>query len=459
MKQRDYDVVIAGARCAGATLACFLAREGARVLLLDKDAMPSEHVLSTHWIAPRGMDVLDEVGVGEAVRAVTPATRIIRGNMEGKLIDLEFADDLSMYCPRRKRLDDLLQNAAVAAGARLRDRTRVTSLVRENGRVCGLRAFRGDREQTFTAGLVIGADGRHSTVARLVEAEEYLGYDAPRASYWAYWDSPGCWKSDPAYRFDAYFGFVADDMRIVFQTDHDQLLIGCSPPIERAESWRADPRGALRAAMASDPLIAGLIRGAEPVGKVRGTVKERYFFRRAAGSGWALVGDAGHHKEVALGDGMTEALLQARSLAGAIGEGNDQALARWWRARDVAAVPLHFLGRMAGGRDGPTELMSVVFSRMSRRPDLMERMVAVMERRLSPFELLPLSSVLGWTVAAGLRGRWAVFKEIIEAGRQGLALSREMRARTRLLCESGTAWEVRQDHRVGWRSRSWKSAA
>ena len=89
----------------------------------------------------------------------------------------------------------------------------------------------------------------------------------------------------------------------------------------------------------------------------------------------------------------------------------------------------------------------------------MERMVAVMERRLSPFELLPLSSVLGWTVAAGLRGRWAVFKEIIEAGRQGLALSREMRARTRLLCESGTAWEVRQDHRAGWRSRSWKSAA
>ena len=458
MKQRDYDVVIVGARCAGATLACFLARAGARVLLLDKDAMPSEHVLSTHWIAPRGMDVLDEVGVGERVREVTPPTRVIRGNLEGVFIDLDFSHHPSMYCPRRKRLDGLLQGSAVAAGVHLLDRARVTSLVREDGRVGGVRAIRGDREQTFTAGLVVGADGRHSTVAARVGAEEYLGYDAPRASYWAYWDSPSFWKTDPAYAFDAYFGFVADDMRIVFQTDHDQLLIGCSPPIDRSESWRVDPRRALRAALSSDPLIAGLIRDAEPDGKVRGTVKERYFFRRAAGSGWALVGDAGHHKEVALGDGMTEALLQARSLAGAIGEGTDAALARWWRARDVAAVPLHFLGQAAGGRERPTELMRVVFSRMSSRPDLMERLVDVMERRLSPFEVLPLPSVLGWTLAAALRGRWALFKEIIEAGRQGLALNREMRARSKLLAQAG-GQAIQQVPGAAWRSSSWRSAA
>ena len=72
-----YDVVIVGARCAGATLATFLARAGASVLLLDKDRLPSDQILSTHTIHPPGLDVLD-VGVGDAVRAVAPPTHIVR---------------------------------------------------------------------------------------------------------------------------------------------------------------------------------------------------------------------------------------------------------------------------------------------------------------------------------------------------------------------------------------------
>jgi len=184
------DVVIVGARCAGATLATLLARAGADVVLLDRDALPSDQVLSTHSIHPPGMDVLDAVGVGDAVRAGAPASRIIRANTDGAILDLECAPGRAEYCPRRERLDGLLQQAAVAAGARLFDRTRVTALLWEGDRVHGVKAVSAGREQTFTARLVVGADGRHSTVARLVEAEEYLGYDAPRAMYWAYWDAP-----------------------------------------------------------------------------------------------------------------------------------------------------------------------------------------------------------------------------------------------------------------------------
>ena len=69
-----YDVVIVGARCAGATLATFLARAGASVLLLDKDPLSTDQILSTHTIHPPGLDVLDQVGVGDAVRAVAPPT-------------------------------------------------------------------------------------------------------------------------------------------------------------------------------------------------------------------------------------------------------------------------------------------------------------------------------------------------------------------------------------------------
>ena len=90
-----YDVVIVGARCAGATLATFLARAGASVLLLDKDRLPSDQILSTHTIHPPGLDVLDDVGVGDAVRAVAPPTHIVRLRKNDAFVDIEFPDEQS----------------------------------------------------------------------------------------------------------------------------------------------------------------------------------------------------------------------------------------------------------------------------------------------------------------------------------------------------------------------------
>ena len=160
------------------------------MLLLEKDRRSTEHVLSTHWIHAPGMDVLDQVGVGAAVRSLTPPSRIVRLDVDGAPIDLELAEPRAAFCPRRQRLDALLQQRAVAAGARFLDRTRVVGLVRESGRVRGVHALVNDRERVFRADLVVGADGRHSSVAKWVGAEEYLGYDAPRVTFWGYWKAP-----------------------------------------------------------------------------------------------------------------------------------------------------------------------------------------------------------------------------------------------------------------------------
>jgi len=88
----DHDVVIVGARCAGATLATFLARAGASVLLLDKDRLPSDQILSTHTIHPPGLDILDELGVGDAVREVAPPTHIVRLRKNDAFVDIAFSD-------------------------------------------------------------------------------------------------------------------------------------------------------------------------------------------------------------------------------------------------------------------------------------------------------------------------------------------------------------------------------
>ncbi len=436
MTRRDYDVVIVGARCAGAALAAFLARAGARVLLLDRDPQPSDHVISTHSMNPRGMDVLDALGIGDAVRAGVPRSCILRMAIPAGAWDLELPVERAVYCPRRERLDGLIQGAAVSAGAALRDRTRVTGLVEENGRVCGVRAADGDGQRTYTAGLVVGSDGRHSTIARLVRADEYLGYDAPRAVFWGYWNAPAFWRTDPAYRFDYYFSSLDGVIRVIFQTEHDQLMIAAGPPVAEAGPFRAEPLAALRRSLEADPVIARIIENNEPDGKIRGTVNERYFFRRAAGPGWALVGDAGHHKEFAIGDGMTEALLQAQSLAEAIGAGTDAALVRWWRARDVEALPLYFMGQDAASLEPPLEVLQMLYERMAELPDVRERLVAVIDRRVSPLEAFPPLRVLGWVASAVLRGRWRLLGEVLAAARRGIAARREIRARERLLAEA-----------------------
>ncbi len=233
-----------------------------------------------------------------------------------------------------------------------------------------------------------------------------------------------------------YLANTDGHIRVIFQTDHDQLLIGSLPQVEEAMSWRTDVDAALIADLASDSTTGPLIAGSAPDGRIRGTVKERYFFRRAVGNGWALVGDAGHHKEFVIGDGITEALLQARSLAIAIAQGTDAALHRWWRARDVEALPYFFLGRDEGAPGPPLALQQVVFSHVTKSPSLQARMAATMEHQLSPLETFSARQVLGWTLGAAVRGSLRVIPEFIAMARRGSANNRELRLRQRLLAEA-----------------------
>lgn len=147
-------------------------------------------------------------------------------------------------------------------------------------------------------------------------------------------------------------------------------------------------------------------------------------------------GDAGHHKEFVIGDGITEALLQARSLASATQGGTDAALHRWWRARDVDALPFFFLGQDEGALGPPTELQQIVFSHVAKTPALRARMAATIEHQLSPADTFPVRHVLWWTLGAALRGSPGVVPEFLAKGRRATAINRELRLRRRLLAEA-----------------------
>ncbi|MEJ2374311.1 MAG: NAD(P)/FAD-dependent oxidoreductase [Pseudolabrys sp.] len=428
----QYDVAIVGARCAGASLATFLAREGARVALFDKDPLPSEYVMSTHTLHPCGMDVLDQLNVGDRVRAVTPGLRVVRFSVDDVTVDATYREGRLEHCPRRHRLDALLQDAAVAAGVRLFDRTRLLDVLSENGRVVGIKVKEGQNEREVGARLVVGADGRHSTVADRVGAFEYLEYDAPRACYWAYWPAPRCWQDKERYPFDMYLGRRDAAFRFIFPTDDDELLLGTSPPLETVKAWKHDLKAFYRADLACDPSIRGLIEDNEPVGQIRGTVSERYFFRKAAGAGWALVGDAGHHKDFIIGDGITEALLQSRALASAIAEGRDAALVNWWRQRDADALPLFRFAEDQGLTMPAPMLVKRLFARLARARGGGTQLLDGLDRRASPYDAIPLKIVLAAAFDGLLARELGVVREFLAQGRRGASVRKEILARAQL---------------------------
>jgi len=434
--ERHFDVVIIGARCAGAALATCLARAGAHVLMVDHSPMPSDQVLSTHNIHPPGMDILDDIGVGDAVRAEAPATRVLRIRKNEAWMDVPFGEGRAGYCPRRKRLDGLLQDAAIRAGAELRDRTRATGILFEQGRAAGVTVEHRGVSENITTGLVVGADGRHSFVARTVAADEYLAYDAPRGICWAYWDAPSAWRDCP---FGMYVAHIGDAIRFVFQTDHNQLVIGSLPGRPIDGTWRTDMTAALRNDLSRDPVIGPLLHDRAPDSRTRATFRERYFFRRAAGPGWVLVGDAGHHKDFVIGDGITEALIQAKSLAQAIAECSDAALVRWWRARDVAALPAFHWGRDEGAAGAPSQLETRVIARLARHARLRSRIAQLPEHRSSPYAVVPMTAVLATVAGALLRGQFIAVPDLVTQVFRMLRYRKSLRQRMRLLRNISTA--------------------
>jgi flavin-dependent dehydrogenase len=326
-----------------------------------------------------------------------------------------------------------LQGAASAAGAQVRERTRVTAVIQENGRVAGVKADHEGRTTEIRARWVVGADGRHSTIARLCAAEEYLGYDWPRGAYWAYWEPSGVWNSEQ-YPFDFLIRFVGRARRLIFTTDDGQLLLGTMPPIEDARRWRTtDHTAAYLDDLRSDPVFGPLVAESRLASPVVGTVRERFYFRQAAGPGWALVGDAGHHKDPLIGWGIAEALVQAKQLAAAIATGREAAVERYWRQRDVDALPRFRLGEERGTPGGINAVLPVALRRVPEVPGLAQRLFRETEYAVNPYELMPVHKVAWWTLLAALRGRLSLLADFVRMGRRARAVQREVATRRMLL--------------------------
>jgi menaquinone-9 beta-reductase len=430
MTQR-YDVVVIGARCAGASFATFLARGGLKVLLVDRDTLPSDVVLSTHTVHPSGMQVVDELGLADDVRKVTPEMSNMRIDWFGGMLDVPFAPGHGEYCPKRKRFDQLLQEAAVQAGVDLRARTSATELVVEGGRVAGVHLkTSGGTTALVRTPLVVGADGRDSKVARWVGAKTYYDYEPPRGIYWSYWPAPSGWGISEQYPAGMYLYRCGKSINIAFHTDDDQLLLGVLPLRGDIEPFRAAPLRHLQAALQHHPML-GPIASGPPSEPARGYLGKRYFFRQPVGPGWLLLGDAGLYKDFLSGDGMSEALLQARGAARALlasseQEGRERALAKWALQRDLDALPFYVHTRELANPDSSGALNRTVLQQVNKKHELKAAFVQTFSRATTPQAVVPAWRVASWTLATLLRGNMAAWSDFMQQGKRIAQLNREL---------------------------------
>src|SRR5262245_36511639 len=133
-RAHDYDVVIVGARCAGAATALLLARRGLRVLAIDRGRHGSDTV-STHALMRAGVLQLARWGVLDAVKAAgTPVVRSTSFHYGDDVVTVQIKphnDVEGLYAPRRTVIDRLLVDAARRAGAEIVFDTQLVDLVRD----------------------------------------------------------------------------------------------------------------------------------------------------------------------------------------------------------------------------------------------------------------------------------------------------------------------------------------
>jgi 2-polyprenyl-6-methoxyphenol hydroxylase-like FAD-dependent oxidoreductase len=339
----DYDVIVVGARCAGSPTAMLLARKGHRVLVVDRATFPSD-TISTHQVQVPGIARLERWGLLERVVAAgTPATRHVRFDpgpvvLEGHFPSHQGVD--SLYCPRRTVLDSILVDAARDAGAEVREGFTVEEVVSEEGRVVGIRgAERGSATTTERATLVVGADGKHSTVVKAVSPS--ASHEKPPLSigYYTYW-------ADVKVEGGEMYG---RDRRLVgvWPTNDQLVMTYVAAPATEFHAFRSDIEGNMMTTLDRCGDLGERIRAGKRVERIFGTADLPNRYHKPFGPGWALVGDAGLTMDPISGQGIGDAFRDAELLVDAIDAGLsgrqplDKALASYERSRNEESLPMY----------------------------------------------------------------------------------------------------------------------
>ncbi len=425
-----FDVVIVGARCAGASLATLLARSGLEVAVVEQATFPSS-TLSSHVFEADALAFLNRLGLSEQIQATgAPLVKRAELRMEDFSVTTELpqrpGDIGGAASIRRQLLDPILVRAAEQAGASIQMATKAVGLLSEAGRVTGIRVEAGGKQKQLRARLVVGADGRNSSIAKFCGARKYNVSSNERVVYWGYFEGTAP-EPEPTFRFHRW----SERFVIGMPADSGLYQAGVWPEASELEQFGGDHEALFEDYLKRCEPVAEIVAGAQRVGKLQGAVKWEGFFRETSGPGWVLAGDAGHFKDPAPGRGIGDALLQADTLAPAIvrgldgsGDGMDQAMSDWARWRDREFAEHYWLANDLG-KSGPVQPVLVEIVRRLHKAGKIDDFLDVLNHRAKPSQVVTPPVLLGAVGKMLVRGDGGGRKELLrEAGTLGLVEAR-----------------------------------
>jgi 2-polyprenyl-6-methoxyphenol hydroxylase-like FAD-dependent oxidoreductase len=400
----SYDAIVVGARCAGAPTAMLLARQGHRVLLVDRAEFPSD-TLSTHVVHAPGVAALRRWGLLDEVTA-TGCPPMHTYSFDFGPFTISGLPHPSnggsvAYAPRRTVLDKLLVDAADRAGVEIREGFTVDGIVVSGGAVTGIRGR--DRHGAAVverARVVVGADGTNSRVARAVRPQEYHTKPSLQWATYTYWaDLP----------VDGFQTFIRPDRGLAMIPTNDELtLLVMGWPSAEASAFKTDVEANYLATLELVPEVAERVEGATRVERFYGAAVPN-FFRTPFGQGWVLIGDAGYTKDPITAQGISDAFHDAERCAAALDDvftGRrpfTDAMAAFQQERDAERLPIYEFTTQLATLAPPPEEMQHLLAAMHGNQEAMDAFVSVVAGTLSPadfFDEANLGRILAATHAA-----------------------------------------------------------
>jgi len=452
--REEADVVVVGARVAGSPAATELARHGRKVIVLDAGTFPSD-TLSTHVIFPTCVAELSALGALEPLLATgSPKEPYVLINHGGVDVNWHYtAVDGFNYgmCPRRTVLDNILVETARKAGAEVREATKITGVEWKGGRVSAVTwSDRKGNTGTIDTKLLIGADGRRSTVAELVgAATPYRRNENGRGLVFMYVDDP--YPADSVERKTLMQWRVGDTLGMYFPTCDNGGLILFMPPREQIADF---DQGLVHwnERLEEYPLLKKRIGGGAPRTKLRKAADPFSYFRRSSGPGWALVGDAGHFKDPVIAQGVRDAIYYGRRLgltaAAALDNPTwlDRRLYEWELKRDRdCIVSYHFALRLSLTHPvSPVEME--MWKTLEPDYDLSRELGDTFSRKRSAESLLSYPHLVHWTAKAFVNPAYPKMEVAKDVGRELATKARLYRdlgrivRKKRMLGHSWAAW-------------------
>ncbi|GAA4726534.1 NAD(P)/FAD-dependent oxidoreductase [Brevibacillus fulvus] len=336
-----YDVIVVGARCAGASLAIFLGQKGYRVLLLDKFSAPGP-TLSTHIIGET--EVYEQLQVRKSMESAgaPPMTRF-RVDLAGHVFESDIITTPRAISLRRELLDRILLDEAVRLPTvEVALNCRVVSVLSSQNKVTGVHCQQADGTfRSIFGRVVIGADGRNSRIAEEVEAETTFYTEQNHHSvYFAYLSG-----MIPLPTPTVEWYWHGDSVLICNPLDRSLHCVAIMLPQDSTLFAGKEMSEAFLRYLSSVKTLHPRLKDAQVQDRVRGIRRLASFMRKPYGNGWALVGDASAHLHPITGAGIDNAVCCSQYLAGQIEQYFTQkkswpeAMSDYQKLRDQRIVP------------------------------------------------------------------------------------------------------------------------